>query len=53
MVLALFGGLLFGSGAAVLFQRESATYPKPIATVFVLVGIALIIVGTYTPSLLF
>lgn len=51
MLLSFFGGLLSGSGAVVLFQRDPL-YPKPIAAVFVLVGIALIVYGIASPSML-
>lgn len=51
MLLSFFGGLLLGSGAVVLFQRDPL-YPKPIAAVFVLVGIALIVYGIASPSVL-
>ena len=52
MLLLFFGGLLIGSGVQILLSRNPF-YPKPIAAVSVLVGMALVIVGNASPSVWF
>lgn len=44
LLLSLFGGVLLGSGAEVLFNTRPF-YPKPIGAVFVVIGTILTIVG--------
>ena len=51
MLLSAFGGLLFGSGAQVLFSSRPL-YPKPVGAMFVVVGGILAIVGIVTPAVL-
>ena len=52
MLLSFFGGLLLGSGTVVLLLPYPPIYPKPIAAVFVLVGIAMMVVGIANPAVL-
>ena len=52
MVLSLFGGLLLGSGAQVLFSNRPL-YPKPIGAAFVVIGMVMIVVAMVTPSAIY